>query len=189
MSERLVLSESEYDLLKRMVEKKVSMAKLDDLPNIIGLDKSTIASLSELLQSKGILKIQEKREKKYVLTSRGMKVLRDGLPEENLVKLVSQGVAGLKEIKEKLGDEAGIAIGIARRNGWITISSGTVELAKPIDDILRDTEEMKGLLREVAEKGFGESKLLSELIKRGLVREEELVEKIILPAKPLAQVL
>ncbi|MCE4613907.1 MAG: phenylalanine--tRNA ligase subunit alpha [Desulfurococcales archaeon] len=189
MDERLVLSESEYDLLRRMVEKRVSKAKLDDLPNIIELDKSTIASLSELLQSKDVLRILEKREKKYVLTGRGVKVLRDGLPEENLVKLVSQGVTELRRIREKLGDEAGIAIGIARRNGWITISGGIVELAKPIDDILREVEEKKSLLREVAEKGFGESKLLSELIRRGLVREEEVVEKIILTAKRLVQVL
>ncbi len=184
-----MLSDSEYDLLRRMVEKGVSKAKLDDLPSIVGLDKSAIASLSELLQSKGILKIMERREKKYSLTNRGVEALRDGLPEENLVKLVAQGVTELGRIRKELGDESGIAIGIARRNGWIMINKGSVELAKPIDVVLRELEETKSLLRNVAEKGSGDSKLLGGLIKRGLVREEEVVEKIILPAKPLEQVL
>jgi len=185
-----VLSDSEYMLLEKMDSRGIKKASLDEMAERLGLDKSTVASLIQLLQEKGVVRVDEKRSRKYVVTEKGRKALEEGLPEERLIKLVGDGVTGLDEIKNRLGPESGVAIGMARKNGWITISRGQVELNVPLEEALRVAGEKRKILREIAGGGSPPSSpYLKELIKRGLVKEEEEVEKIVTVLRPLQQVL
>jgi phenylalanyl-tRNA synthetase alpha chain len=184
-----VFSDSEYRLLEKMASKGIKEAGLEELAETLGLDKSTVASLIQLLQAKGIVHVAEKRAKRYVLTEKGEKALEQGLPEERLMELVGTGVTSLDEIKKKLGPESGIAIGMARKNGWINISQGQLHPSIPVEKALKVSEEKKKVLREIAEGNLPDSPHLQELLKRGLVKEEEIVEKRVKVLKPLDQVL
>ena len=170
--EEYPLSRGEYNLVKKLAEAGVEKGYVEEVSKKHGIEEAQLHSLLLLLQEKGLVKTRREEEGVYVTTSKGLQALREGLPEEKLVRLLekSGGSLDLGKVKEALGPEAGIAIGQARRKGYINIEKGRVILARDPQEILRDISELKKALQLASEGGLREAP--KELVNRGLVAKE-----------------
>ncbi len=95
----------------------------------LALNDNTVQSLLVNLRHRKLIKDYETTTIKYYqLTSEGQRFADKGLPEVRLVALLAKGsgeasVSSLAEDKTLDLDEQQLALGWARRNGWITIST------------------------------------------------------------------
>jgi len=155
--------------------KNMKKAAINELSKKTGLPEDAVHKAVHWLVLKGLARTEEKTRTKAKLTSEGETYLKEGLPEKNLLKLISQGKTSLNELKKT--KNSGIAIGWAKRKGWITIRNGKAELTPEGDSALRDkTPAEKTLLGE-------SDAALEELRKRGLVNIEETTKKICIITK------
>lgn len=180
----IVVSEGEYRLLRLMAEKEFSRGSLSDASRLLGVDRSSLASLFMLLRDKGVVRVQEEVRTLCSLTDRGLYALSRGLPEEVLVDYLSSkgGTASVAEVAGALGDYASIALGQARKKGLIEIMGGSVRL-------VRDPLVARGIIRPLRDAleacyklGSMEPDLFRELKERGLteeVKERELVVELV----------
>ena len=170
--EEYPLSRGEYNLVKKLANAGVEKGYVEEVSQKHGIEEAQLHSLLLLLQEKGLVKVRREEESIYVTTSKGLQALREGLPEEKLVRLLekSGGSLVVGKVKEELGPEAGIAIGQARRKGYINIEKGRVILARDPQEILREISELKKALQLASEGGLREAP--KELVERGLVTRE-----------------
>ncbi|WP_131159413.1 phenylalanine--tRNA ligase subunit alpha [Aeropyrum pernix] len=172
----VTLSQGEYRLLKLMAERGFREGTLEEAAKILGVDKSSLASLSNLLAEKGLVEVEERVEEHYVLTERVGDALERGLPEEKLVLFLAGrgGEASVEEVRRALGEEAGIALGQAARKGLVVIAGGVVRLAVDQAEALKAITPLKKLLENVASgsKPTVGDELLREALSRGLIRRE-----------------
>jgi len=96
----------------------------EEVASLIGRDVGSVAKAALWLSSKGLVSV-EKLEKRIVrLGEEGRVYAEQGLPERRLIEELksSGGRAELNALKRKLGErEFNIAVGWARRNGWIEV--------------------------------------------------------------------
>jgi phenylalanyl-tRNA synthetase alpha chain len=180
----VVVSEGEYRLLRLMAERGFSRGSLDEASRLLGVDKSSLASLIMLLRDRGIVRVIEEVRVLCRLTSRGLEALSRGLPEEVLIEYLSSkgGVAGLADVAEALGDYASVALGQARRRGLIVVQGGSVRLVQDPVVARSVIRPLRGALESCSKLGSVEPGLLRELRERGLVeevKERELVVELV----------
>jgi len=121
------------------------------------------------------------------LTEEGLAYARRGLPERRLVSALAElgGRAPVRETAARAGlsrQELAIALGWARRRGWVSVRQGALELLRKPER--SPEEEVLSLLAagplsagELAKRGLSDA--LRVLERRGLVRVEERVERIL----------
>ena len=131
-------------------------------PEEIEMELVKVMNAASWLQSKGLVKMEERLIKEYELTEEGKRFLKEGLPEKILI--AKYDGKSIEEIEKEMGKkEAAIAIGWAKRKGWCDI------LKRDGKKILVTTEKGK----EEASREQGEEKALKS-IKRGEAIEEEI---------------
>ncbi len=176
MGGRVPVSEGEYQLLRLIVEKGFREGSLDEAARVLGMDKSSLASLAMLLRDKGLLEVLESEEEFYVLSERGEEALARGLPEELVVMYLAErgGSAKVREVVKALGAEGNIGLGQARRKSLVEIEAGVVRLTKPDAEALSEARKLRSLL-EAVKSGIEppDRTMLEEALKRGLVRAEK----------------
>ncbi|MEN2999764.1 MAG: phenylalanine--tRNA ligase subunit alpha [Acidilobaceae archaeon] len=183
------LSEGEYEVVKLMRERGFSSGSLSQASAVLGLERSKLASIFMLLKEKGILEVRESSTRRPRLTQRGENVLQRGLPEERLVRSIGEGGALLSELSARLGEEAGIAIGQARRKGLIAVEGGMVRFSLPREEALERVAALRRALEECREGRSPQRELFEELKGRGLVEEVEERELLVSVTKDLQEVL
>lgn len=105
----------------------------------------------------------------YKLTEEGRKYLEKGLPERNLVELLKRRKKiGIEDAKNKI-ENLSIALQWAKKNKWIMVTQGEIELIKEPD---KEAEELKALKMVEREGEIGEW-IASILLKRKLIKEEK----------------
>mgnify|MGYP001770648069 CR=1 FL=1 len=177
MSE-LQLSDKELELLNKLAALN-RQVEIDESERVLGIPKSSVASLSRLLEAKGLVKIHRTEQEVPIVTEKGRLAIENGLPEERLLVLLlnNHGAASVGSVRELLKDDANIAIGIASRRGFIKVSNGQVELTKP-KDYEAYVDQVKECLRNIARsESTAECQVLQELKARGLVRFERRVKE------------
>ncbi len=109
----------------------------------------------------------------YKLTEEGKKYLDEGLPEKNLLEILKKGKTTTEELKEKMQNPA-VAINWARKQGWIKIKQGEIQVDKepkeyPQQISLQKISKGEDLTKQKTE----------ELLKRGLIEEirEDIVKQ------------
>jgi len=106
----------------------------------------------------------------YRLTEEGKKYLSEGLPEINLLRLLSQ--RGPLHISQLEMENKQIAISWAKKNGWIVIEGGVIKLTEKGAKAVEEESPLLKALREVDVSGkCSDEKLLEMLIKRNLVKK------------------
>ncbi|GAB6148265.1 phenylalanine--tRNA ligase subunit alpha [Stetteria hydrogenophila] len=180
---RIVVSDGEYRLLKKMKEKGFREGTVKEAARILGVPESTIESLASLLSSKNLLSVETRSVKRYRLTERGEEALRRGLPEEELLAVIEEhgGAAPVEEASRRLGGQR-LAAAMRGLAGLVRVSSRdgvkVVEATGDLGEARRRIERLKRVLAEVAGgKEPSDREALAELLKRRLVAEEELREK------------
>ncbi len=110
-------------------------------------------------------------EKKYFLTDEGEKYLESDFPEKNLIETVKNGITDMNIVREKI-DNFNIALQWAKKNGWIEIRKGEIELVEYPESF----PDMKSL-EKVARGEAVDNLALERLIFRKLVKIESIAMK------------
>ena len=175
-----MLSPFEIKLLKSLEVGKEYTVELAS--EISGMKKDAVLKAIYLLEEKGLVKVKENVWKEFELTDEGVKYLTENLPEENVLEVLKEGEKSIKELEEKFGKDAvGIALGNLRKKGAIEIENGVVRLIKSVDF------PEKNALAKIYSTRTAEidEKMVKELKKRKLIREETLKEiKFTVISKP-----
>jgi len=114
----------------------------------------------------------------YKLTEEGKEYLKNGLPEKQLLKFI-ENEKSLEEVSKF--PKAEIAMGWARKNGWVTIENKTVKLTEKGKDIINKKTDLYEALEEIEKKGETKEELTKILLSRKLIEELKEIEK---PKKP-----
>jgi len=133
----------------------VGQADISELSNISGLSIDQLRRGIEWLRSKQLISVQESDVQLFSLGEEGKLALKRGLPERRLVEIVKKS-GGSEEIttaSKHLGNEFAIALGNAKKNGWVRVENNKIFLGKEHDD--REKEE------DVLEKIGGEGGITS----------------------------
>jgi len=127
--------------------------KLEVLARELAKTTSTIASIIENLAKKGAVAVVKKKLISVSLTNEGLKYARYGLPERKVLqKLIEMGGrAPIRRLasNRKIGEEIKVAIGWAKKKGWIKIEK-------------KGAEQIVQVLIENPPEGYDE-KILKEL--------------------------
>lgn len=150
-------------------------------PEKSGMELVKTMNAASWLQSKGMVKIEEKLVSEYELTEEGMKFIKDGLPEKFLFK--DKEKEKIEEIEDRIGKKyAKIAIGWAKRKGWceIRVENGekyVVITEKGKKEIGKKQEE-EDALEKINEGDFEiKEEIIKILKKRNAIREKERIKR------------
>ncbi|MFB6144128.1 MAG: phenylalanine--tRNA ligase subunit alpha [Candidatus Nanohaloarchaea archaeon] len=132
-----------------------------------GYDQSMVNRAGLELQEEGLAEINEEEEVEQRLTDKGDKVVENGSPENQLVEELEEGDKPVRELEL---EDADVALGKARRKGWIDIQDGEVGLTKEGREAVGKDE-----IRERLEAG----NFTSEDENRGLVETVTNTEQVV----------
>ena len=156
------------------------------MPEDVDMEMVKTMNAASWLQSKGLVKMEERLFKEYEITEEGKRFLEEGLPERRILKGVKK--ISLRELEEKFGRDVAIAVGWAKRKGWCEISKEGDEkflivTEKGREEREKKQEEEKALERIESGETIDEE-MASLLKKRRAIREKErVVRNIILTDK------
>lgn len=177
--ERTSLHPLEKRLLKALLEK--GGGSVEQLASAAGINKDQARRAIEWLRAKGLIKVEEKKERLLKLGDNGKRALLYGLPEQRIANLVIEnGKMSLQEIGRSMDEnEFRAALGRAVKNGWIKIDGSTV-----IPKIKEKLRIKNPLLDKISQGSITESQLdkselemLKELSRRpGYIEYRDLTE-------------
>ncbi|RLF91387.1 phenylalanine--tRNA ligase subunit alpha [Thermococci archaeon] len=183
----MTLSYNEKLVLLKLGELK--RAEVEKLMKATGLEQVAVMRAILTLQSQGLVRLEEKREKVVKLTDTGKKYAEIGLPEVRALKLLKERKrVKLDELREVLAkDEIKPIVGVLRKEGWVKVEKTPEGLVleitekgekagkRAIDEILEKLAVKGYLAREEVEKVIS----VKELKRRKVVQEDEIVERIV----------
>jgi phenylalanyl-tRNA synthetase alpha chain len=176
------LSQDELDVLSRLLREdiKVFSALLGEL----NWEHVRLARNLLWLENKSLVETYKREEKKYNLTELGEEYLKRGLPEHQLFDFLSRrGSIKIDDITNKLSfneKEEKISIGILKKYDLVEIHkrNSATYLGLVEDDDSR-IKEVEAVLEGISSKQSKNGKFIVELVRRGLVEETTVKEKII----------
>ena len=122
-----------------------------------GIDYSTLMSAFTALSEQGLVDVSKEERQVYELTAEGKDYLGKGTPERRLYLAVSKsGEAGLEAAYSAAGladAEKGIALQWAKKNGWLDISGGALQLTELGKRAVGMETSIEDGLREVSRVG------------------------------------
>jgi phenylalanyl-tRNA synthetase alpha chain len=169
---RLRLSESEYRVVEKAAASGFRRGYVEEASRKLGISESALHSIFRLLESRGLARVRILEEPRLRLTGKGREALERGLPEEKLLGILrSRGEVSVEEARRRLGEEAGIAIGLLKRMGLVEVAGGLVRLVDPAkaEEAVSRTREALERISRGEEVGAQEARALKS---RGLVGEE-----------------
>lgn len=102
----------------------------------------------------------------YLFTDEGKEYLKHGLPEKNLVLLLTKGSMSMDEAKKKIGNFS-IALQWALKNKWVTVKGNEISLVKNPDNFI-----LQEALEKINEGKDVENSIASVLLSRKLIERE-----------------
>ena len=143
-----------------LLQKKDGESTVNELEEE-GFDQSMVNRASLELDEKDLLDIEEEKEKEFSVTETGKKVVSEGSPEYRLVERVKSGDSHMSDLQDL---DLDVALGKARKNDWINIESGEIELVEEVDE-------------DPVKKQLEAEDFTDEHVDRGLVKTEEKVKR------------
>jgi len=176
----------EWDILRALADLG-GEAEAGDVAEKAGISLATLMSDARSLAEKGLLNIKEAVRRRLALTEEGEEYAKKGLPERRLVKALAElgGEGEIKRVASRAGlsgQELTIALGWARKKGWVSVERGVLKLLAMPGDVPEE-RALKLLLRGTANADVlareGLKDALTTLEKRGLVSVSEEVLRIL----------
>lgn len=144
------------------------IAKTSELPEV-----AVMRSLL-YLSSKSLTIVEEETISNFILTNDGKKSLANGLIEKKFIKSLKEEVP-LNQI-ELSEEERNIAIGIARRNGWINIAkingSLSISLTDKGQSAIHEKTPEEAVLEDISNNQPIDKNIANTLVKRKLVEKK-----------------
>ncbi len=169
------LPEPHYSIVEKLVE---GAKEVDELAKELGKKKEDLMRPIAELEAKGLVKRREEVAEKWELSDLGKRYLKEPLPEERLLNLLVGGEVELTKVKEALGEEAGVAIGIARRLG------GKIVEGKLKVDPRKLEEEAERVRRCLSES---DEACIKEFKRRGFFKKVKVKRIVIEPTEALLE--
>jgi len=128
----------------------------------------------EWLKLKGLAVVDESKTSTISLGKNGLESFQKGLPERRLLDLLNTGPRKLSDLQKELGFVFGPAMGLARKNNWVDVTSDQIS-QKNIPSVLPGEKTLRTI---------GENKLPIDEIDKNelsllLKRPDFIVEEII----------
>ncbi|MBC7080528.1 MAG: phenylalanine--tRNA ligase subunit alpha [Methanothrix sp.] len=134
-----------------------------EIADRLNIKIEAVLSAAESLAESGLISVDKRVIERFSLTEEGRRYAHEGLPERRLIEMIGEG----KPVSELQDPALKIAIGWARKKGWVRIDKGVLRpLGRPPEG--EDEIALKMLLE--GEKSRSElGSAIDLLIKRGLV--------------------
>jgi len=184
-----MLSRNEIELLKRLflyqADSKVvtneQLIRKENEKDNVKMNEVGVKRALMYLENKGLVELSKQNQVVYVITERGRKIVKQGLPEERLfswLRSVGKGVRVSEISKASLDkSETNIALGELKKLGLITVDKGFLTIKKSYD--YSHALPIKKVLQKIMMSSTGQvndikdDKVKKELIKRGLIEKKE----------------
>ncbi len=164
------ISKEEYDLLSYIKDRKAH--GFDEIGKALHIEQSALASYIEGLEKAGAINVQRSKQYDVQITPEGKDDLNNGFPEERLVgRMRASGPIKVSEMADS------IALGWAKRNGWVEIKEGNIRLTAKGEEAVGKEYNYKKILEELEKARSTDaiehildsnSGAVRELTKRGL---------------------
>jgi len=132
-----MLSQVFHEIEKKIINalKKTPKLTPEKLGDVTGLSPDQVRRGIEWLKLKNLANVQESQETLISLGKNGLEAKRHGLPERQLLELLTQKPHKLHELQKELKLIFSPAIGIAKKNNWIETKENIVSLKKVPNEI------------------------------------------------------
>ena len=177
-----MLSQVFHEIEKKIINalKKTPKLTPEKLGDVTGLSPDQVRRGIEWLKLKNLANVQESQETLISLGKNGLEAKRHGLPERQLLELLTQKPHKLHELQKELKLIFSPAIGIAKKNNWIETKENIVSLKKVPNEI--PEEKIIALIgvKKIPIHVIKDKKSLSSLKKRpDFIIEDIIKSKII----------
>jgi len=177
-----MLSQVFHEIEKKIINalKKTPKLAPEKLGDVTGLSPDQVRRGIEWLKLKNLANVQESQETLISLGKNGLEAKRHGLPERQLLELLTQKPHKLHELQKELKFIFSPAIGIAKKNNWIETKENIVSLKKVPNEI--PEEKIIALIgvKKIPIHVIKDKKSLSSLKKRpDFIIEDIIKSKII----------
>ena len=119
----------------------------------------------EWLKLKDLAIVDESKTSIISLGKNGLESFQKGLPERRLLDLLNKGPRKLSDLQKELGFVFGPAMGLARKNNWVNVSSDQISL-KNNPSVLPGEKTLKNIGKNKLSVGKIDKNDLSVLLKR-----------------------
>jgi phenylalanyl-tRNA synthetase alpha chain len=127
-----------------------------DISKKTGIPEPSVHKAGHWSSIKGLIKYDEKRTEDHKLTPEGNKYLKEGLPEKNLIRLVSQGITRIATLKKK-HPQLSVGLAWAKKKAWINIAENRLTLTPKGEKALTtQTPTERGLAGSINEENRNE---------------------------------
>jgi len=166
------LHEYEKRILKVLENRR--SATFQELEELTGLVKDSIEKASSWAKVKGVLDIREEVTEFIELTREGLEYVEQGLPERNLLNLVSEGENKIDSLRKRM-KKFSIGLVWVKKNDWIVIKNGMLYLTekgrKFLDKKIMEEQILSALATGKKLANEFNANTVRELEKRGLVKK------------------
>lgn len=163
----------QYEKLVLLSLKKGSKT-IEQLAQETQLSRDSVTRACYWLKEKGAVEIHERVECSFRLGEEGRRFLLDGFPEFNLIKKLSEG-KGIEEVSE---EERRVGLPWAKRNGWVVIGEGKVQLSPEGREALKAGHREQLLLKKISEGVTPQDDEIKLLLRRGDVLKKAVTKHI-----------
>ncbi|UCD20627.1 MAG: phenylalanine--tRNA ligase subunit alpha [archaeon] len=166
--------------IERKILPFLELKNLKEIEEKSGLDETSIKRALQFLSNKKIITLKKTKKETLILDVNGIRYVKTGLPERNLLTLIStKPDLQFQEAKKQSGlsdNEFQAALGSLKDKGMIKIESGKLTFEKSKEELVNKFPEEKFLesLPKPLSQLKSQEKLIKELQKR---RNLILVEK------------
>jgi len=148
-----------------------------DVADIVGIQLIQAERFGYSLSQNGFISMEKIVSHKAELTDMGQYTLKNGLPEERLLKSLANGKAIINDAVKKAGIDqkaAGAALGLLKKNAWIstekTAKGLELELTSLGKEQVGQPSEFGSALDEIGKGLKVERDLMERLAHRGLIK-------------------
>lgn len=172
----------EVRLLQALSKSGSNWVDFDAASSSSGLSPDQLRRAIEWLKSKGLLEERSRDKTAYSLGEKGKTIAAEGLPERELVRLIQDPSREktMSSLAKELGGEFSVALGRARKNGWIKIGRNQeIELEpaarddkEPEEEILEKLQATGPLSAEVLTPAEKDTLVALSKRQKGIILEE-----------------
>ncbi len=119
-----------HDIEKKIILslKNNSTQTAETLETSTELSSDQVRRGIEWLKLKDLAIVDESKTSTISLGKNGLESFQKGLPERRLLDLLNKGPRKLSDLQKELGFVFGSAMGLARKNNWVNVSSDQISL-------------------------------------------------------------
>jgi phenylalanyl-tRNA synthetase alpha chain len=170
------LSQVFHEIEKKIISVLKTESKLtpEKLEKLTQLSPDQIRRGIEWLKLKELAIVNESKNTNFSLGKNGLESFQKGLPERRLLDLIKKNSMTISDLQKKLGSVFGPAMGLAKRNDWVSSNGNEISL-KNYPSSLPGEKTLKQIGEDAISESILEKNDLASLLKR----PDFLVENIV----------